>query len=108
MPVVLREEALPEEVIKLERSEDVKVEALVKHKKSGKTILWMNDRYYDLDKDKTLLERLDFLKIETSDARSGLAGYDNISKSRFNIKVGQSINKEGAINETLPVVRKDK
>ena len=70
VPVVLREEALPEEVIKLERSEDVKVEALVKHKKSGKTILWMNDRYYDLDKDKTLLERLDFLKIETSDARS--------------------------------------
>ena len=64
----------------------------MKHKKSGKTILWMNDRYYDLDKDKTLLERLDFLKIETSDARSGLAGYDNISKSRFNIKVGQSIN----------------
>ena len=97
VPVVLREEALPEEVINLSVRRMFKVEALVKHKKSGKTILWMNDRYYDLDKDKTLLERLDFLKIETSDARSGLAGYDNISKSRFNIKVGQSINKEGAI-----------
>ena len=107
IPVVLREEALPEDVVRIERSNDVKIDALVKHKKSGKTILWVNNKSYDLDKDKALLERLDNLKIETSDARDGLRGYDNISKSRFNIKVGQTVNKEGVINETLPIVRKN-
>ncbi len=90
---------------KPERSGEIKLDAFIRHKKSGKRFLWLNDKSYDLDKDKALIERSNYLRIEDSD--NSLAGVDGVSRVRFDIKVGQSINETGLVNESLPIIRKN-
>ena len=105
VPVVLREELLEKIDEKPERSGEIKLDAFIRHKKSGKRFLWLNDKSYDLDKDKALIERSNYLRIEDSD--NSLAGVDGVSRVRFDIKVGQSINETGLVNESLPIIRKN-
>lgn len=92
------------------RMEDVSIDSLIRSKKSGKVLVWLNDELVDLAEEKEVLED-NGLVITDNDEHAGfsLKGSDSFSNTTFELLVGQSIVSDGNIEENLPIViRKSK
>lgn len=109
IPLVVIEETLPEESqfvepVRKERS-GFSVDALVRNRKTGKDYFWIGGRIVDVEKDADLLGEDGFIIGEDDvNADNAIQGIDEYEGTRFEVKVGQSVTKDGYIDEGLPVV----
>ncbi len=103
-PILVFEDTLPQDGEKQKiRSTVYKINALITNRRTGKTTALIGEREVELDKPDAQLQR-DGLSINLSDSHAVLEGSDDFSRSKFEVKVGQSIGTDGQINESLPVV----
>lgn len=118
-PIVSIEEVLPDPVLEDEglfarrqRGSAVNFDAYLINRKSGKGVIWMNGSALSIEEDAALLERQGFAPLvdkETLSVEGGfLEGADAYSESNFQVKVGQTIDVDGRIEENLPVIRINK
>lgn len=87
------------------RGENIAIDSLIRSKKSGKLLVWMNNELVDLAEEAEVLEE-NGLTISDNDEHAGvvLKGTDSFSNTTFELEVGQSIVTDGNIEENLPVI----
>ncbi|MGI9338321.1 MAG: hypothetical protein ACR2P4_07430 [Gammaproteobacteria bacterium] len=107
-PVILHEEPFAggAEVV-LARDEEIPLEisAMVRRHSDGKTFLWIGDEGFDLQKDGMFLDKTSHLIMDSVQVSSdGIIGIDRISKRRFRVLVGQSIDAEGKVRDNYPAI----
>ena len=117
VPVIIEEEIEEEEIIipevveeiRRERDANYLLDAYVVNRSSGKGIFWLNGRQLEAEEDARFLSREGLVgetEGEDVEVRDGvLHGADLFLGTRFRVKVGQVLGINGAVEETLPVVR---
>lgn len=115
VPVVIIEDALPEEIEEetRQRGEDLSIDAYIVNRNTGSKVLWVNGKQIDLQEDSEYLTSrgivvnaddvegvADSLRIENGVVKAD----DAFSNAKFEAKVGQVIGAVGGVEESLPVV----
>ena len=106
VPVVLLEETLADvdDRQQINRKNEIQINALIRNRTTGKSRVWLNGEQVEIDGDNDLL-RADGLVVNSQGVNSAaISGNDEFSNSRFEAKVGQIINIDGKIDESLPVI----
>ena len=117
-PVLIQEdpilplETAAEPLVNRERSQQYSFDAYIVNHSTGKTKLWLNGQEIDADEDAEGLERRGLTGDEEGEnlriKDGNLAGSDHFNGSKFRARVGQIIDVNGAVEETLPVIRINK
>ena len=106
-PLVLVQEELVITEENPGRGQDLQINAFIRNTKTGKSSIWINGqerRVEDLT-DERNREGLVDLNIQRADDGSIIGdGIDSINRSRFQLRVGQTLEKQGEISETYPIV----
>ena len=85
------------------RGEDIFVNGFIKSNRTNKTTVWFNGKVV-----RGLTEEIAYEGIVLDTEKSGsalISGVDHYEQQRVEFKVGQIVSREGAVLETLPVVR---
>ena len=108
VPLVLAQQEVAEESDELElvRENNFRINAFVRNKKTGSGMVWLNNARYEFGDTSGILFREEGLSDITPEVGSdgSITGVDTYNKSRFILKVGQSLATDGEINEIYPVV----
>ena len=113
LPLVILDEAIPEgEEATNERSKEINIDAFIRNRSSGNVFISANGEWLNVGEDNELLG-LSGVSINADELSSGadssiVRGEDFYNSSDFELKVGQVLEKDGHINEQLPVIRKKK
>lgn len=87
------------------RETDFRVDAFVRNRKTGSSLIWLNNQQYELGDASGILTREGLSELGADAAEvGGLTGRDVYNNSRFVVKVGQSLVADGDVVETYPVV----
>ncbi|MGI9307111.1 MAG: hypothetical protein ACR2P5_07405 [Gammaproteobacteria bacterium] len=105
VPFVLAQQELVEEVEDVFlRNEDFRVDALVRNRKTGAGAMWLNSDQYGFEDVSGALNREGLTEIAPELDGTSIVGIDIFNNSRFVVKVGQKLIKDGEVDETYPVV----
>lgn len=104
--ILTQQEVIDVDEASLTRENNFRVDALVRNRKTGSGVVWLNNTRYELGgKSDSLLQEEGLSKLESDAAGYGsITGTDTYNKSRFLVKVGQSLATDGEVNEIYPVV----
>lgn len=106
-PLVLVQEELVIEEENPGREQDLQINAFIRNTKTGKSLIWLNGQARQLEDlaDERNGEGLVNFNIHLADDGSIVGdGIDSINQSKFQLKVGQTLEKQGEISETYPIV----
>ena len=117
LPVVVVQEALPdenEEIIR-ERSQPLKIDAMIIRRKTGDASVWMNEGgkvvefQVNAENDdrlggKVLPVRAGVLVDKGDISAGGVVGVDVFNNRRFRLQVGQILGTRGELDDSYPIV----
>lgn len=114
LPVVVVQEALPEEDEIRERAKPLRVDAMIIRRSTGEASIWMHedgkivefqiDRETDRLGGKVLETRAGVVVDRDDIGAGGLEGIDLFNNRRFRLQVGQILGTRGELNDSYPIV----
>ncbi len=105
VPFVLEQQEVAEvDDAEFTRESDFRVDAFVRNRKTGSSVVWLNNQQYELGDKSGILTREGLAELGADSAAAGVTGRDIYNNSRFVLKVGQSLVADGEVIETYPVV----
>ena len=114
LPVVVVQEALPEEDEIRERAKPLRVDAMIIRRSTGEASIWMHEDgkvvEFQIDRETDrlggkVLETRAGVVVERDDiGAGGLEGIDLFNNRRFRLQVGQILGTRGELNDSYPIV----
>ena len=115
LPVVVVQEALPEEDEIRERAKPLKVDAMIIRRATGDASVWVNEggKILEFQVNPQTGDRLGGKVLETNAgvvvdkaqiSADGLEGIDLFNNRRFRLQVGQILGTRGGLDDSYPIV----
>ena len=117
VPVVILQDVLPlfeeeQERARIVREDNVYFDAYILNRQTGQGLVWINGVSVDPAKESGYLSRIG-INIQGEEGEEQLpygveqgvlSGGDSFNESQFKVRIGQTINTDGSVEETFPVV----
>ena len=109
VPLVLTQqqegvEQLETSAVAATRGHEVQLNAYVQNRSAGTGFVWINNVAYPLEDTEGFLERQDYLENLSFNEAGEMTGMDTANNSRFVLRVGQKLARNGDATETYPVI----